>query len=105
MLSTIRPRPSTTLFPYTTLFRSFYTQGQALAAIDFNTLGLLLGMMMLMAMFRNTGAVEALAILAMQKAGGDRKSTRLNSSHTVSSYAVFCLKKKNDIPSRLVRKP
>lgn len=48
----------------------FYTQGQALASIDFNTLGLLLGMMMLMAMFRNTGAVEALAILASQKAGG-----------------------------------
>jgi len=52
------------------LAMGFYTQGQALAAIDFNTLGLLLGMMMLMAMFRNTGAVEALAILAVQKAGG-----------------------------------
>jgi Na+/H+ antiporter NhaD/arsenite permease-like protein len=52
------------------LAMGFYTQGQALAAIDFNTLGLLLGMMMLMAMFRNTGAVEALALLAMQKAGG-----------------------------------
>src|SRR5207245_293757 len=52
------------------LAMGFYTQGQALAAIDFNTLGLLLGMMMLMAMFRNTGAVEALAILAAQKARG-----------------------------------
>src|SRR5216117_3131584 len=52
------------------LAMGFYTQGQALAAIDFNTLGLLLGMMMLMAMFRNTGAVEALAILAAQKAEG-----------------------------------
>lgn len=52
------------------LAMGFYTQGQALAAIDFNTLGLLLFMMMLMAMFRNTGAVEALAILAVQKAGG-----------------------------------
>jgi Na+/H+ antiporter NhaD/arsenite permease-like protein len=52
------------------LAMGFYTQGQALAAIDFNTLGLLFGMMMLMAMFRNTGAVEALAILAAQKAGG-----------------------------------
>src|SRR6058998_1715667 len=52
------------------LAMGFYTQGQALAAIDFNTLGLLLGMMMLMAMFRNTGAVEALASLAAQKAGG-----------------------------------
>ena len=52
------------------LAMGFYTQGQALAAIDFNTLGLLLGMMMLMAMFRKTGAVEALAIVAAQKAGG-----------------------------------
>ena len=52
------------------LAMGFYTQGQALAAIDFNTLGLLLGMMMLVAMFRKTGAVEALAILAAQKAGG-----------------------------------
>src|SRR5256885_8612388 len=32
---------------------------------------------------------------------GDRKSTRLNSSHLVISYAVFCLKKKNDIESKL----
>ncbi|TMQ32959.1 MAG: citrate transporter [Planctomycetota bacterium] len=47
------------------LAMGFYTQGQALAAIDFNTLGLLLGMMMLMAMFRKTGAVEALAIVAI----------------------------------------
>jgi len=52
------------------LAMGFYTQGQALASIDFNTLGLLLGMMTLMAMFRNTGAVEALAILAAQKAEG-----------------------------------
>src|SRR5260370_8605189 len=51
------------------LAMGFYTQGQALAAIDFNTLGLLLGMMLLMAMFRNTAAVEALAIPAAQKAG------------------------------------
>ena len=52
------------------LTMGFYSQGQALASIDFNTLGLLLGMMMLMAMFRHTGAVEALALLAAQKAGG-----------------------------------
>src|SRR5207245_9674690 len=53
------------------LAMGFYRQGQALDAIDVNTLGLLLGMMMLMAMFRNTGAVEALAIVAAQKAGGN----------------------------------
>src|SRR5260221_1253219 len=36
---------------------------------------------------------------------GDRKSTRLNSSHTVISYAVFCLKKKKKLPSACQRKP
>src|SRR5438034_8597026 len=38
---------------------------------------------------------EAHLSLRREVAGGDRKSTRLNSSHTVISYAVFCLKKKN----------
>ncbi len=52
------------------LAMGFYTPGQALAAVDFNTLGLLLGMMMLMAMFGKTGAIEALAILAAQKSRG-----------------------------------
>src|SRR5207245_10177856 len=52
------------------LAMGFYTQGQALAAIDFNTLGLLLGMLVLMAMFRKTGTVEALAVVAAQKSGG-----------------------------------
>src|SRR5438132_8987359 len=65
----IRRPPRSTLFPYTTLFRS------------------------------HCFAVEAFAHLVNQpeQADGlerDRKSTRLNSSHTVISYAVFCLKKK-----------
>src|SRR5947208_10978772 len=76
--SLIRRPPRSTLFPYTTLFRS------------------------LVAKARQTGArvtfVEDAALLA--EAGGvlhereDRKSTRLNSSHQIISYAVFCLKKK-----------
>lgn len=49
----------------------FYTQAQALAAIDFNTLGLLLGMMMLVAMLGKSGLFEYLAILATQHSGGD----------------------------------
>src|SRR5438034_6407005 len=67
----IRRPPRSTLFPYTTLFRS--------------TAGMTPGVEYL-------GTVNALARLS----GGatDRKSTRLNSSHTVISYAVFCLKKK-----------
>lgn len=48
----------------------FYTQHQALASIDFNTLGLLLGMMMLMAMLAQTGVFEHLAALAAHSSGG-----------------------------------
>src|SRR5256885_17249796 len=66
----IRRPPRSTLFPYTTLFRSgvppvgqwSFTEGGGTTAVD--------------------------------SIGGDRKSTRLNSSHLVISYAVFCLKKK-----------
>src|SRR5436190_9767447 len=65
----IRPPPRSTLFPYTTLFRSH--QGRhALCAHR---------------RYRRGRSPRDL----------DRKSTRLNSSHTVTSYAVFCLKKKN----------
>src|SRR5256885_12269869 len=72
----IRRPPRSTLFPYTTLFRS---------AVDVDQL-LTQG-----AQLRGRGrrAVDPGA------AAADRKSTRLNSSHLVISYAVFCLKKKN----------
>jgi len=53
------------------LLMGFYSQEQALAAIDFNTLGLLLGMMLLMAMLGKTGLFEYLAIQAGQRSGGD----------------------------------
>ncbi|MEK6549298.1 MAG: ArsB/NhaD family transporter [Nitrospirota bacterium] len=53
------------------LFMGFYSQEQALASIDFNTLGLLLGMMLLMAMLSKTGVFEYLAIQAGQRSGGD----------------------------------
>ena len=52
------------------LLMGFYSQGQALTAIDFNTLGLLLGMMLLMAMLGKTGAFEYLAIQAARRAAG-----------------------------------
>ncbi|TAL12541.1 MAG: hypothetical protein EPO02_01260 [Nitrospirae bacterium] len=52
------------------LILGFYTQHQALASIDFNTLGLLLGMMMLMAMLAQTGAFEHLAVLAARGSRG-----------------------------------
>src|SRR5260221_2669994 len=65
----IRRPPRSTLFPYTTLFRSLH---------DLAQLGQLV----------QGGAFE----VAFQRAHEDRKSTRLNSSHTVISYAVFCLR-------------
>src|SRR5438552_6654054 len=68
----IRPPPRSTLFPYTTLFRS-----NVLAALEFDAWPHLLA-----AMRQRSRRVR------------DRKSTRLNSSHQIISYAVFCLKKK-----------
>src|SRR2546422_11739843 len=79
----IRRPPRSTLFPYTTLFRSIFVPGApaVLRAEDLAAPG---------------GAVHLVAIVMMQRDGhhGDRKSTRLNSSHGYISYAVFCLKKK-----------
>src|SRR5438034_11222034 len=77
------PHPPSTLFPYTTLFRSALDSNDAASAT-----GIGLGEM-LESRIRALpeGARPLLDTL-------DRKSTRLNSSHTVISYAVFCLKKK-----------
>src|SRR3712207_7604257 len=78
----IRRPPRSTLFPYTTLFRS---RGRAGAD-------------------RIVGPVRAAAdglgadpAAVFGDPAGDRKSTRLNSSHANISYAVFCLKKKNEL--------
>src|SRR5438034_5333650 len=81
--------PISTLFPYTTLFRSAYRckSGKAIrAAIDLRD------------RYRNLVSSLERQYAAFKRCGKaeDRKSTRLNSSHTVISYAVFCLKKKNN---------
>src|SRR3712207_7666332 len=88
----IRRPPRSTLFPYTTLFRSFTTFGS-----------LLLSLWAYAVFFGWQFAVGFIALLFIHELGhaavmrwqGDRKSTRLNSSHANISYAVFCLKKKN----------
>src|SRR2546426_5717140 len=72
----IRRPPRSTLFPYTTLFRSHPRPRISLAASS-----------------ARRGSSAPPKNLA-ERSGKDRKSTRLNSSHLVISYAVFCLKKK-----------
>src|SRR5947207_6297217 len=84
----IRRPPRSTLFPYTTLFRSLHGAGGNEQS----------GLYPLHELADEAGFV-LLAPAARRQTwdiilGGDRKSTRLNSSHTVISYAVFCLKKK-----------
>src|SRR5688572_31276706 len=80
----VRPPPRSTLFPYTTLFRSVFFAEEA--PIDpFTTLRE--REIASQAMDAEPEPVEAIQ---------DRKSTRLNSSHSQISYAVFCLKKKKD---------
>src|SRR5260221_3688448 len=79
----IRRPPRSTLFPYTTLFRSL---ADAQAAGEGELVRVAAGMA---ARIPQTAGTITRAIVL------DRKSTRLNSSHTVISYAVFCLKKKN----------
>src|SRR5436190_9718313 len=79
----IRPPPRSTLFPYTTLFRSLHL-GDELDQLLLREGPAELGKPQAEQVHRGDLADEGL----------DRKSTRLNSSHTVISYAVFCLKKK-----------
>src|SRR5699024_11490116 len=92
---TVRQPPTSTLFPYTTLFRSQETRAE-LAQLSAEVVE------------PQGWHVRLCPALAKGRAGvalysrrepdavrvGDRKSTRLNSSHVSSSYAVFCLKKK-----------
>src|SRR5438132_7860694 len=84
----IRRPPRSTLFPYTTLFRS---PGVPRIAVH----GLLTRGALCHPARRRCQQGDPLSAPASYHVRRDRKSTRLNSSHTVISYAVFCLKKKN----------
>src|SRR2546430_13039698 len=81
----IRRPPRSTLFPYTTLFRSL--RGRARIVRPAWPVG---------------SHVSLLILRHCERKRRDRKSTRLNSSHSQKSYAVFCLKKKNIVPKRLI---
>src|SRR5205807_6713702 len=78
----IRRPPRSTLFPYTTLFRSKIRRQPPEKELSRRVVVVVGG---------GNGVGQATALQATQR---DRKSTRLNSSHLVISYAVFCLKKK-----------
>src|SRR5258708_24012878 len=93
----IRRPPRSTLFPYTTLFRSLYvacSDSNAAAVVDVSE-----------SRSRVEGFIPTgwypTAVRALPS-GTDRKSTRLNSSHQIISYAVFCLKKKNESHRRVI---
>src|SRR5258708_27755827 len=85
----IRRPPRSTLFPYTTLFRSFRLgEVRPLLSTGVPEGGVAVLELLAPLVEREFAALEAAVV------EGDRKSTRLNSSHQIISYAVFCLKKK-----------
>src|SRR5690606_41720386 len=91
LFSTLRLPPRSTLFPYTTLFRSV-----AYIFVLFAGLSTLFYTPRTIEGSVGTTITFTWAVLGIIGGGaGDRKSTRLNSSHVKISYAVFCLKKKN----------
>src|SRR5437764_7617838 len=85
----IRRPPRSTLFPYTTLFRSVANHAMIALGIFVLVIACTAGLLRLVP-----------GSLVPQEACGDRKSTRLNSSHRCISYAVFCLKKKMEYDYR-----
>src|SRR5438270_8913542 len=93
----IRPPPRSTLFPYTTLFRSHEGAFDATAAI----LDIIGVTDELLELSEGEWHNSLLQHVRQRTQEIDRKSTRLNSSHSQISYAVFCLKKKSNGASRL----
>src|SRR3712207_7980396 len=100
----IRRPPRSTLFPYTTLFRSRMTRSAPAQRRDSDRLTLPSSANVLVArtrpVARRPGSDDGGAHLVVSDpatGGADRKSTRLNSSHANISYAVFCLHKKKNV--------
>src|SRR5438132_6086255 len=100
----MRLSPTSPLFPYTTLFRSVDQEIVHLLsprAAGVSPFGLRLPGPLLTDGYDQPVRIDILGDPSglVISVGQDRKSTRLNSSHTVISYAVFCLKKKRPITS------
>src|SRR2546428_874606 len=101
----IRRPPRSTLFPYTTLFRSLASQARVLDVRKLVAVAIRQGLSLQEVSFDQvivefrSGKGNFLKAEALTE---DRKSTRLNSSHDQISYAVFCLKKKKSHHPRLL---
>src|SRR3712207_7963290 len=91
----IRRPPRSTLFPYTTLFRSAGIMGGAESEIGPDTRLVVLEA----ANWEPRNVRRTSRGVGLKSEAADRKSTRLNSSHANISYAVFCLKKKKNTKS------
>src|SRR5690242_20804741 len=89
-----RPRPRSTLFPYTTLFRSDERRQRGVGGLALGFGGVALALFLRLAFGGGVFFLRGGLALVQLGRGADRKSTRLNSSHMSISYAVFCLKKK-----------
>src|SRR5688572_31037869 len=91
--------PSSTLFPYTTLFRSGADQAHHLLDLVEQRLGRFVEQQVRLVEEEDQLRLLHVAYFrqVLEELGQDRKSTRLNSSHSQISYAVFCLKKKKSV--------
>src|SRR3712207_7166733 len=94
----IRRPPRSTLFPYTTLFRSLARAAMRLDGLAVRHLSArIVAELGVVAAWERVFAPVLVSIGERHaETGGDRKITRLNSSHANISYAVFCLKKKKN---------
>src|SRR3712207_7573917 len=99
----IRRPPRSTLFPYTTLFRSGLGGRRSHGSAVVGRVVLLRRLGVSLRRPRRGGAGVGGAHRQTTPPGRDRKSTRLNSSHANISYAVFCLKKKKQIAVQIAR--
>src|SRR5690348_17667031 len=101
LLIMVQREPRSTLFPYTTLFRSQANHARVVAEVlaaelraDAAAPRELDHLLLPLEIAERVAARRALCRQVIEVARADRKSTRLNSSHPSISYAVFCLKKK-----------
>src|SRR5206468_10011054 len=97
----MRRTPRSTLFPYTTLFRSPYELVRSLTGLEAAYDAVVVDCLTLWVSNRLLRGDTDDTILDEAEALADRKSTRLNSSHDQISYAVFCLKKKKQKRTRM----